>query len=182
MEAPSPTRLVTTSNSITEGRKLAACRSFADTNELHIVKKSPDKQDMYAYMVRRSQCWEGGHKTNQPPLWCRCTCICKVTDAASLSPPILAESQPTKKSRLRMCLQEGSEDEFWTVWILTLLPTTVGFTNYSAFGVKPVLLGVKNYLEPLIWLNVLMLNFVTQVRFLVVVITVCIGQFKVSLW
>ena len=53
MEAPNPTRLVTTSNSITEGRKLAACRSFADTNELHIVKKSPDKQDMHAYMVGR---------------------------------------------------------------------------------------------------------------------------------
>ena len=168
MEAPNPTRLVTTSNSITEGRKLATYRPFANTSELHIVKKSPNKriiQYMHAYMVGRSQCWEDGHKTKQPPLWCRCSCICKVTDAASLSPPILAESQPTKKSRLRMCLQEGSEDEFWTVWILTLLPTTVGFTNYSVFGVKPVLLGVKNYFEPLIWPNVFMLKFVTQVRF-----------------
>ena len=53
MEVHSPTRLVTTSNSITEGRKLATCRSFADTSELHIVKKSPDKQDMHAYMVGR---------------------------------------------------------------------------------------------------------------------------------
>ena len=39
---------------------------FADTSKLHIVKKSPDKQDMHAYMVGRSQFWEGGHKTKQP--------------------------------------------------------------------------------------------------------------------
>ena len=40
MEAPNPTRLVTTSNSITEGRKLAICRPFEETSELQIVKKN----------------------------------------------------------------------------------------------------------------------------------------------
>ena len=52
----------------------------------------------------------------------------------TLSAPILAWSQPTKKSRLRMCLQEAA--------------AAVTFTNYSVFDVKPVLLGVKNYFDP----------------------------------
>ena len=164
MEAPNPTRLVTTSNSITEGRKLATYRPFANTSELHIVKKSPNKriiQYMHAYMVGR---FLGRWLTeNQAILtlvqvqlhlqsnWC---CV-----------PLSSHSgrKPTHQEITSADVLAGRK------WRRILN------------GLKPVLLGVKNYFEPLIWLNVFMLKFVTQVKFLAVEIIVCTWQFKVPL-
>ena len=172
---------------VRRGPCLAICRPFADTNELHIVKKSLDKrtiQDMHAYMVGRSHFWEGWHKTKQPHLGAGATaCICKVTDAASLSLSSHFGREPTHQETTSADVLAGRKwrRTVWIVWMLTLLPTTIGFTNYSVFGVKPVLLGVENYFVPLIWLNVFMFNFVTQVEFLTVVIIVCTGKFKVPL-
>ena len=132
---------------VRRGPCLAICRPFADTNELHIVKKSPErKQDMHAYMVRRSQLWEGGwHKIKRSPLWCRCNCICKVTDAASSH----FGRKPTHQEITSADVLAGRK---WrrtlTVWILTFLPTSYSSCLYQLFCVwcRACFVGCKDLL------------------------------------